>query len=81
MRYEMTGRISDTHVDLVESITFGARSPEHFESIPGRYTITVHSGRGSMELPWDAHPVPLVGTPVKFIVEVEETDDERQTDH
>lgn len=68
MRYELSGRISDTHTDMVDVTALNR--PAEFR--PGRSTITVHSGSGSIELPWDAHPMLRVGTPVKLIIEVED---------
>jgi hypothetical protein len=70
MRYEISGVVSDTHVDLVDVTTFGRDDKDQAEYRPSTSTITVSSGRGAMELPWDAHPMLKVGTPVTFIVEV-----------
>jgi hypothetical protein len=75
MRYELDGIISDTHTDLVDVTTVGD-GPENAEYVLGRASITVHSGYGSIELPWDAPPMLKVGHPVRLIVEVEGGTDE-----
>lgn len=71
VRYELSGFVSDTHVDTVDVTTFGRNPQDEAEYIAGSRSITVTTGRGSIELPWDAHPMLEVGVPVRFIVEVE----------
>ena len=72
IKYEISGFISDTHSDPVDTTTFDANPETQASYVPGSQTVTVHSGLGSIELPWDAHPMLKVGHPVTLTVTLDE---------
>lgn len=69
MRREISAFVSGAHADAIETTATGDLEASY---ISGRRSITVHTGLGTIVIPWDARPLPIVGTPARLTVEVEE---------
>jgi len=69
-KYTISGFVSDTHATPIDVTTMDKNPDNEAQYVSGPQTITVHSGLGSIELPWDAHPMLKVGHPVTLTVEV-----------